>query len=87
VLIDELLEHVEVHGDHLEVSVRGAPKLNITLAEAGLDEKCGERSCRRTELLSGPDCDSNGQSCSLREDTLDHPWVEHSRGRPDGAAN
>ena len=36
VLIDELLEGVEVHEDHLEVIVRGAPSLNVTLAEVGL---------------------------------------------------
>jgi hypothetical protein len=35
-LIDELISGVEVHDDHLEVIVRGAPKLNVTLAEVGL---------------------------------------------------
>ena len=47
-LIDELLETVEVHHDHLEVIVRGAPRLNVTLDEVGLTGPEGEkRSCRR----------------------------------------
>jgi len=36
VLLDELLEAVHVHNDDLEVAVRGAPKLNVTLAAVGL---------------------------------------------------
>jgi hypothetical protein len=36
VLIDEMIEAVDVHDDQLEVNVRGAPKLNVTLAEVGL---------------------------------------------------
>jgi len=35
-LIDELLDGVEDHSDHLEVIVRGAPRLNVTLEEVGL---------------------------------------------------
>ncbi len=35
-LIDELIEAVHVHNDHLEVTLRGAPNLNVTLAEVGL---------------------------------------------------
>ena len=38
-LIDELIEGVQVHEDHLAVIVRGAPKLNVTLAEVGLGGK------------------------------------------------
>ena len=36
VLIDELLDSVAVHPDHLEVAVHGAPRLNVTLEEVGL---------------------------------------------------
>ena len=51
VLIDELLVAVEVHGDHLEVVVRGAPRVNITLEEVGVScPKGEERSCRRGDL-------------------------------------
>ena len=47
VLVDELLEGVQVHDDHLEVVVRGAPRLNVTLDEVGLAKKGDERWCRR----------------------------------------
>ena len=47
VLIDELIEAVEGHEDHLEVTVRGAPRLNVTLAEVGLGRQGDEPSCRR----------------------------------------
>jgi hypothetical protein len=51
VLLDELLDGVEVHDDHLEVIVRGAPRLNITLKEVGLNSQTGEDwSCRRGDL-------------------------------------
>jgi hypothetical protein len=50
VLIDELLEGVEVHVDHLEVIVRGAPRLNVTLEEVGLKGSAENRSCRRGDL-------------------------------------
>jgi hypothetical protein len=51
VLIDELLDGVEVHRDHLEVIVRGAPRLNVTLEEVGLSSPEGEgQSCRRGDL-------------------------------------
>jgi hypothetical protein len=36
VLIDELIEAVIVHPDHLVVAVSGAPPLNVTLEEVGL---------------------------------------------------
>lgn len=35
-LLDELVSHVEVFEDHLEVHVNGAPRLNVTLEEVGL---------------------------------------------------
>ncbi len=35
-LIDELLDGLEVHPDHLTVAINGAPKLNVALAEVGL---------------------------------------------------
>ena len=47
VLVDELVEGVEVHQDHLEATVRGAPKLNVTLAEVGLERRGEDWSCRR----------------------------------------
>ena len=48
VLIDELLDGVEVHSDHVEVIVRAAPRLNVTLEEVGLSGPKGEnRRCRR----------------------------------------
>ena len=50
VLIDEMIEAVEVHDDHLEVTVRGAPKLNVTLAEVGLGRQGEFESCRRGDL-------------------------------------
>ena len=35
-LLDEFVPAVSVYGDHLEVEVRGAPKLNVALHEVGL---------------------------------------------------
>jgi hypothetical protein len=49
-LIDEMIEAVEVHDDHLEVTLRGAPKLNVTLAEVGLGRQGEDWSCRRGDL-------------------------------------
>jgi hypothetical protein len=46
VLVDELLEGVQVHEDHLEVVVRGAPRLNVAFDEVGLTKKGGNRSAR-----------------------------------------
>jgi hypothetical protein len=40
VLVDELLEEVSLFPDHLEVVVAGAPRLNVTLDEVGV-QKCG----------------------------------------------
>ena len=42
-----LIDAVDVHDDHLEVTVRGAPKRNVTLAEVGLGRLGGDWSCRR----------------------------------------
>jgi hypothetical protein len=50
VLIDELIESVDVHDDHLEVIVRSAPGLNIELAEVGLGRQGESKSCRRGDL-------------------------------------
>jgi len=47
VLIDELRASVEAHGDHLEITVRGAPILNVTPAEVGLGSKGEDQMCRR----------------------------------------
>ncbi len=41
VLVEELVQQVAVYPDHLEVTVHGAPRLNVTLAEVGLS---GEES-------------------------------------------
>lgn len=38
VLIEELVDHVAVFPDHLEVAVHGAPRLNVLLSEVGLAE-------------------------------------------------
>jgi len=50
VLVDEMIEAVEVHDDHVEVTVRGAQKLNVTLAEVGLGRHGEDWSCRRGEF-------------------------------------
>ena len=47
-LIDELIESVDADDDYLEVIVRGAPKLNVTLAEVRLGCHGEFQSCRRT---------------------------------------
>jgi hypothetical protein len=55
VLIDELVDCIEVHSDHLEVILRGAPRVNVTLEEVGLSGPKGEnRSCRRGDLNPHP---------------------------------
>ncbi len=36
VLVEELLESVAMYPDHLEVTVSGVPRLNVTLEEVGL---------------------------------------------------
>lgn len=36
VIVGELLESVAMYPDHLEVTVSGVPKLNVTLEEVGL---------------------------------------------------
>jgi hypothetical protein len=41
VLVNELVDHVAVYPDHLEVAVHGVPKLNVLLAEVGLVEQSG----------------------------------------------
>ncbi len=49
-LVDELIDRIEVHHDHLEVVIRGAPRLNVTLGEVGLKGPSEDRSCRRGDL-------------------------------------
>ena len=51
-LIDELIEAVEVHDDHPEVTVQGAPRLNVTLAKVGLGHQGDEQSCRRAVVAN-----------------------------------
>ena len=41
-LVHELREEVALFPDHLEVAVAGAPRLNITLDEVGV-QNCGVR--------------------------------------------
>jgi hypothetical protein len=36
VLVEELLESVAMYPDHLEITVSGTPRLNVTLEEVGL---------------------------------------------------
>jgi hypothetical protein len=36
VIVEELLESVAIYPDHLEVTVSGVPRLNVTLKEVGL---------------------------------------------------
>ena len=50
VLVDELVESVAVHPDHLEVTLRGAPTLNVELNEVGLNNASVDCSCRRGDL-------------------------------------
>lgn len=38
-LLDEFIPLVDVFPDHLEVALRGAPKLNVALHEVGLQNK------------------------------------------------
>jgi hypothetical protein len=47
VLLDELLQDVTVLPDHLQVTVHGAPALNVTLEEFGLGQPGEDWSCRR----------------------------------------
>ncbi len=35
-LLDELLDNVAVHPDHLEVAIHGAPRLDVQFSEVGL---------------------------------------------------
>ena len=43
-LLDEYITGVDVHADHLEVEVRGAPKLNVALHEVGLRNRSVENT-------------------------------------------
>lgn len=42
-LIDELLDRVAVHPDHLEVAISGAPRINVLLSEVGLKDSENDR--------------------------------------------
>jgi hypothetical protein len=65
VLLDELLQDVTVLPDHLQVTVHGAPALNVTLEEVGLGKPGEDWSCRRGDLNSH---DARvGQSGSVQE--------------------
>ena len=41
-LVEELVEKVAVFPDHLEVTISGAPRLNVGLSEVGLGGKQSE---------------------------------------------
>lgn len=43
VLVEELVESVSLFPDHLEVTIAGVPKLNVTLQEVGLRETLSSR--------------------------------------------
>ena len=43
VLVEELIESVALFPDHLEVTISGVPKLNVTLQEVGLRETLSSR--------------------------------------------
>jgi hypothetical protein len=45
VLVEELVQQVAVFPDHLEVTVHGAPQLNVTLAEVGLSSDESQIAC------------------------------------------
>src|ERR1039458_774650 len=51
VLVEELVEKVAVFPDHLEVTIAGAPRLNVGLAEVGLGGKQSENVG-----VGGPTC-------------------------------
>jgi hypothetical protein len=42
--IEDLIDAVVIHPDHLQVLVNGAPPLNVTLAEVGLRDPMYETS-------------------------------------------
>ena len=42
-LIDELVDRVAVHPDHLEVAISGAPRINVLLSEVGLKDSENSR--------------------------------------------
>ena len=44
ILLDEFVPQVEVHPDHLEVELRGVPRLNVALHEVGLRNRSVENS-------------------------------------------
>ena len=57
VLVEELVESVSLFPDHLEVTIAGVPKLNVTLQEVGLRETLSSRSVGgqiRTLTTRGP---------------------------------
>src|SRR5947209_5092297 len=49
VLVEDLLESVAFFPDHLEVTPKGAPTMNVLLEEVGLTAGQGDRSCRRAD--------------------------------------
>jgi hypothetical protein len=64
ILIEELVENVTVHPNHLEVTVSGAPRLHVLYQEVGLQE-------------SGPDRVRGGTSTlSPRESPFDFGWSD-----------
>ena len=48
------MDAVTVFPDHLEVTVAGAPPLNVLYSEVGLKESETVRACRRAEVYSAP---------------------------------
>ena len=50
VLVEELLESVAFFPDHVEVTAKGVPTINVLLEEVGLTGGEGDRWCRRGDL-------------------------------------
>lgn len=44
ILLDEFVPQIEVHPDHLEVELRGVPRLNVALHEVGLRNRSVENA-------------------------------------------
>ena len=58
VLVEGLLESVAFFPDHVEVTPKGVPTLNVELDEVGLTAGEGDRLCRRpvANLVLTPRC-------------------------------
>jgi hypothetical protein len=72
VLVEELIEEVAILPDHLEVTVAGAPKINVLFEEVGLKQS-------ETAGVGGPTCNLTPRLCTCQAETLDRPlFDQHS---------